>query len=30
MKSFLANDLLHKLSAGFLLGTAGFFLMQGV
>jgi len=30
LKSLLANDLIRNLSAGFLLGTAGFFLLQGV
>jgi hypothetical protein len=28
MKSLLLNDLFRNLSAGFLLGTAGFFLLQ--
>jgi hypothetical protein len=30
MKMFIANDLFRNLSAGFLLGTAGFFLLQSV
>lgn len=30
MKSLFANDLFRGLSAGFLLGTAGFLLVQGV
>jgi hypothetical protein len=30
MKFLVANDLLRNLSAGFLLGTAGFFLLQAV
>ena len=30
MKSLLFNDLFRNLSAGFLLGTAGFFLLQSV
>jgi hypothetical protein len=30
MKSLFLNDLFRNLSAGFLLGTAGFFLLQGV
>jgi hypothetical protein len=29
MKSFLASDLVRNLSAGFLIGTAGFFLLAG-
>jgi hypothetical protein len=30
MKSMIANDLIRNLSAGFLLGTAGFFLLHGL
>lgn len=30
MKNLFANDLVRNISAGFLLGTAGFFLMNVV